>query len=246
MGAHYFFFRIKMTSNIPPKIVFGYTRVSTDMQVKEGQSLESQQKDIFRYCEYNKLQFGQLFCDEGISGGTMDRPQLKQMLDQLHPGVVVVCVSLSRLSRSVKQFQDIFEIIRTKGAHLVLLDMGVDTTTGVGKLMLDISSALSEFERSQISERTSRVMQNMSRGKTLRTKPKYGFMYQNEQLIPHPGEQEIILSIKQFIIDDPQISDTLIARNLESLGVKLRKSKRIYPNAIKNIILEHNLRRSDS
>jgi site-specific DNA recombinase len=233
-----------MSSILPQKLVYGYTRVSTDMQVKEGASLEAQYAEILKYCNYNNISLGKVFCDEGLSGGTLDRPELTKMLGELRPGIVVVCKNLSRLSRSVKQFQEIFETIMSKGAHLVLLDMGVDTTTGIGKLLLVISSGLAEFERNQISERTSSVMQNMSRTKTLKTKPKYGYMYnESKQLVENPEEQQVIDLIRKMISEDPTISDTLICRKLQEAGIqKLRKSKRIYPNIINNIILYNKLR----
>jgi site-specific DNA recombinase len=98
------------------KIAVGYCRVSTDMQVKEGHSLETQQNVIMEYCIRSKMRFSRFYIEEGKSGKNMQRPKILEMLGELQPFLVVIATAVSRISRSVKDLQTIIETINSKGA----------------------------------------------------------------------------------------------------------------------------------
>ena len=80
--------------------------------------------------------------------------KLKTMLLTLRSGDVLVIDSFSRLSRSTKDLLDLVEQLTDMGVHLISLKENLDTTTATGKLMLTMLSALSQFERDLIAERT--------------------------------------------------------------------------------------------
>lgn len=76
------------------------------------------------------------------------------MLLTLRSGDVLVIDSFSRLSRSTKDLLQLVDQLTSMGVHLVSLKENLDTTTATGKLMLTMLSALSQFERDLIAERT--------------------------------------------------------------------------------------------
>lgn len=230
--------------NVPPKrkLAVGYVRVSTDMQVQEGQSIETQEQLIHDYCGRNQLRFLKLYADEAKSGRNMERPQLQLMLEELEPGMVVVASALSRISRSVKDFLQIVDKIKEKRASLVLLDLNVDTSTASGEFMMNVMAAVSQFERKQTAERISAVMTNMSREGRLRSKPRYGYTLVDGVPVPIPEEQAVIEMIRAMIAADNKIAVAEIVRRLEKEEVKIRKSQRIYHNTISKIIKDNNLR----
>ena len=120
----------------------GYARVST-----QDQNLDRQLDNLrFAGCE-------RIF-NEKMTGTKSDRPELKTMLLTLRSGDVLVIDSFSRLSRSTKDLLDLVEKLTAMGVHLVSLKENLDTTTATGKLMLTMLSALSQFERDLIAERT--------------------------------------------------------------------------------------------
>ena len=92
--------------------------------------------------------------NEKMTGTKSDRPELKTMLMTLRSGDVLVIDSFSRLSRSTKDLLQLVEQLTAMGVHLVSLKENLDTTTATGKLMLTMLSALSQFERDLIAERT--------------------------------------------------------------------------------------------
>lgn len=120
----------------------GYARVST-----QDQNLD-RQLDNLRSAGCERI------FNEKMTGTKSDRPELKTMLLTLRAGDVLVIDSFSRLSRSTKDLLDLVEKLTAMDVHLVSLKENLDTTTATGKLMLTMLSALSQFERDLIAERT--------------------------------------------------------------------------------------------
>lgn len=120
----------------------GYARVST-----QDQNLDRQLDNLTAAgCE-------RIF-NEKMTGTKSDRPELKTMMLTLRPGDTLIIDSFSRLSRSTKDLLDIVEKLTAMNVHLVSLKEKLDTTTATGKMMLTMLSALSQFERDLIAERT--------------------------------------------------------------------------------------------
>ena len=120
----------------------GYARVST-----QDQNLD-RQLDNLRAAGCERI------FNEKMTGTKSDRPELKTMLLTLRTGDILVIDSFSRLSRSTKDLLDLVDQLTGMGVHLVSLKENLDTTTATGKLMLTMLSALSQFERDLIAERT--------------------------------------------------------------------------------------------
>lgn len=120
----------------------GYARVST-----QDQNLDRQLDNL-------KAAGCERIFNEKMTGTKSDRPELKTMLLTLRSGDILVIDSFSRLSRSTKDLLDLVDKLTNMGVHLISLKENLDTTTATGKLMLTMLSALSQFERDLIAERT--------------------------------------------------------------------------------------------
>ena len=122
--------------------VFGYARVSTEQQNLDRQ-LDMLQK------------YGVDFIYNGKMTGTKrNRPELEKLLERLTEGDTVVVESLSRLGRSTKDLIWLMETFNSKGVNLVSLKESIDTTTSTGKLLFTLMSAIAQFERDVIADRT--------------------------------------------------------------------------------------------
>lgn len=121
---------------------FGYARVSTEEQVLDRQ--------IDMLSEYGVNQI----YSEKMTGTKRNRPELEKMLDRLSEGDTVVIESLSRLGRSTKDLIELMELFNKKKVNLVSLKENIDTTTATGKLLFILISAISQFERDCIADRT--------------------------------------------------------------------------------------------
>ena len=122
--------------------IFGYARVST-----EQQNLDRQIDALNKYG-------AEIIYNEKMTGTKRDRPELSKLLERLAPGDTVVIESLSRLGRSTKDLLELMELFDSKGVNVVSLKERIDTTSSTGKLVFTIMSAIAQFERDIIADRT--------------------------------------------------------------------------------------------
>jgi DNA invertase Pin-like site-specific DNA recombinase len=119
--------------------------------------------------------------------------------------------------------------------------MNVDDSTPTGKMLLQMVSGFAEMERNLISERTSSVMQSMSRNNELRTKPPFGWKIENKEMVEDSYEQQVIELIRTLKQEDPKMTVSEICRYLASKNIKIRKSKKPHFQTIKNIMINNGI-----
>ncbi len=120
----------------------GYARVST------------QEQNLDRQLDNLKAQGVERIFQEKMTGTKAHRPEYDKMLETLRQGDTLIVNSFSRLSRSTKDLLEAVERLTANGVNLISLKEQLDTTTATGKMMLTMLSALSQFERDIIAERT--------------------------------------------------------------------------------------------
>lgn len=96
----------------------------------------------------------QLFHDHGVSGTRAKRPGLDELLDQARAGDMVMVYRLDRLGRSVQHLSNLLTHFNDTGIHFCSLSEGINTATPGGRLIYHVISAIAEFEREIIVERT--------------------------------------------------------------------------------------------
>ncbi len=129
-------------SDATTNVLIGYARTST---IEQEAGLEAQMRDL------EALGCKKIFTEQVSSVGR--REQLEALLDYLRDGDVLVVTKLDRLARSVKDLLRILDAVRANGAHLRIRNMGLDTGTANGRLMLTVLGAVAEFEREIMLER---------------------------------------------------------------------------------------------
>jgi DNA invertase Pin-like site-specific DNA recombinase len=150
------------------KNAIGYARVSTVHQT-DGASLAQQERTIRSECERRGWHVAQVV-KETASAKDMNRPLLKEALDELKTGKadVLVCPKLDRLTRSVKHTCEIGEMAEEHGFDLVFCDASIDTSTPHGKAQLRLMAVFSELERELIGQRTKEALSELkAQGKRL-------------------------------------------------------------------------------
>ena len=128
-------------------MIYGYARVSTACQGREGNSLEDQRKALEAYgC--------QEIVEEAFSGKTMERPSFAELKRRLKEGDCLVVCKLDRFARTaiegVQTVRELFE----RGVKVHILNMGLVESTLTGNLILTVMLAFAEYERGMIVERT--------------------------------------------------------------------------------------------
>lgn len=143
-------------------IAFCYARVSTQMQVEDGISLDAQEKQL-RYAAESQGYEVVMLREEGRSGKSIQgRPILKKALQDLDEGKAqaLFVTRLDRLARSTRDFLDIVDRSHKFNWRLALLDLGLDTATYQGRFVVTIMSAMAEMERGMISLRSKDIHQD--------------------------------------------------------------------------------------
>lgn len=128
-------------------MVYGYCRVSTQGQAKDGNSLEAQEKLL-------KENGAEEIYSDAFTGTKAHRPELDKLLDKLQPGDKLVITKLDRIARSASQGTELIQTLLDDGITVHVLNMGLMDNTPAGKLIRNIMLAFAEFERDMIIEHT--------------------------------------------------------------------------------------------
>ncbi len=127
--------------------IYGYARVSTTGQYKQGNSIENQ-------IELLKNAGCEIIHQEACTGTKKDRPVFKSLLKELNTGDTLVVTKLDRLARTAVEGVSLVQELLADGINVYILNMGMIEDSPVGKLILTIMLAFAEFERDLIIERT--------------------------------------------------------------------------------------------
>ena len=128
-------------------MIYGYARVSTQMQAREGNSLEAQETAL-RAAGATKIY------TDAYTGTKNDRPQLELLMRELQIGDTLVVTKLDRIARNLKQGIELIDDLNSRGIKVNVLNMGQIDDTPTGKLIRNIMLALAEWERDMIVQRT--------------------------------------------------------------------------------------------
>ena len=137
-----------------------YTRKSSEEGLDmEFNSLDAQREACEAYVISQKAEgwaaIRERYDDGGFSGGTLDRPALKQLLSDIEAGLidVIVVYKIDRLSRSLMDFAKLVEVFDRNNVTFVSVTQSFNTTTSMGRLTLNILLSFAQFEREVIGER---------------------------------------------------------------------------------------------
>ena len=137
------------------EIAYCYARVSTQIQVEDGISLDAQERQLRFAAEMAGYEVVMLR-EEGKSGKNIrNRPLLRQALEDLDAGkaAALYVTRIDRLARSTQDFLGVIDRSQKHNWRLALLDIGLDTATHQGRFVVTIMAAMAEMERGMISER---------------------------------------------------------------------------------------------
>ena len=189
----------------------GYVRVSTLRQSDlEHGSLDAQIDEIRHYLKFRetsqtKFHLEEMLREEGRSAKDTDRPQLKKLLEAVRRKAVdaVVVTKIDRLTRSVKDFYDLWAEFEEHNVQLISVRDQFDTTTPMGKAMVNMILTFAQLEREMTAERTrikmlwhaEQGLWNGGRPPGYRLDPK-----QKGTLFPDPEEKKLAeLIFKKYV-----------------------------------------------
>jgi site-specific DNA recombinase len=219
--------------------VVGYTRVSSQMQVTQGVSLNQQASMIQQWAKAQGYELVGVFTDSGLSGSKLNRPALQEALSVAKKQKALLVVhSLSRLSRRAVDCLTLAEELVKNGCGLVsLTEANINLKEPSGLLVYRLLSAISEGERDTLR---LRVRQNMA---YLRTKNKlvgavpYGMdlMADGESLKPNAKEQKTLALMMELHRQGKSLN--AIVKALTAKGSVSKTGKAWRPETVRRIVL---------
>lgn len=128
-------------------MIYGYARVSTKGQAKEGNGLEAQE-NLLRESGAEKIY------SDAFTGTKAHRPELERLLSEIKENDTLIVTKLDRIARSATQGIELLNSLLDHGVKVHILNMGIMDNTPTGKLIRTVMLAFAKFERDMIVERT--------------------------------------------------------------------------------------------
>jgi len=211
----------------------GYVRVST---LKQEISVDMQTKKIKQYAELNDLELQDIIIDHGKSAKNLKRPGAKKLLSLVksHKIDTVIIYKLDRLTRSLKDLNNLIELFNKNDVSLASIKDSLDTRTANGRMVINLLGTISQWEREVIGERTSEALQELkASGKRYGNIAPFGKQYVNGRILPNILEQEILNTIEDLKAQG--CSYTKIANELTMEGYTTRKGTQYTKNSVYKI-----------
>jgi len=202
--------RYQTKAPAPPKLRCAvYTRKSTeDGLEQEFNSLDAQRLSGENFIASQAGQgwvcLSERYDDGGFTGGNMERPALQRLLADIEAGRVdcVVVYKVDRLSRSLLDFARMMETFEKHKVSFVAVTQQFNTSTSMGRLVLNVLLSFAQFEREMISERTrDKIAAARRKGKWVGGMPLLGYNVVDSKLVVDPDEAEQIRQIFQLYLE---------------------------------------------
>ena len=199
-----------------------YTRVSTEDQAKEGFSLDAQMEKLRAYCTARGWDIAGEYIDDGYSGRKTKRPAYTQMMQDIDKWDALLVIKMDRIHRNSKNFMFMMEDLNKKGKEFVSMMEALDTSTAMGRFVMDIIQRIAQLESEQIGERVYIGMEQKARtnGGVLGFNIPYGYDYQNGKLIPNKIEAETVRNIFTWYLSGKSIGGITKMLNITNLPTK--------------------------
>jgi DNA invertase Pin-like site-specific DNA recombinase len=167
-----------------------YTRVSTEDQAKEGFSLDAQLEKLRAYCTARDWIISGEYIDDGYSGRNVKRPAYNKMMEETEKWDILLVIKMDRIHRNSKNFMLMMEELKKNGKEFVSMTESLDTSTAMGRFVMDIIQRIAQLESEQIGERVYVGMEQKAKtnGGVLGFNIPFGYEYENGKLIINDNE----------------------------------------------------------
>lgn len=202
-----------------------YTRVSTEDQAKEGFSLDAQLDKLRSYCKARDWVIGGEYVDDGYSGRYVKRPAYTHMMEELDKWDTILVIKMDRIHRNSKNFMLMMEQLKKLGKEFVSMTESLDTSTAMGRFVMDIIQRIAQLESEQIGERVYVGMEQKAKtnGGALGFNIPYGYDYIDGKLVVNDSEAINVKNIFDMYRNKLSMKKIAEILNQKNIPTKLNK-----------------------
>ena len=202
-----------------------YSRVSTDDQAREGFSLDAQEERLEAYCRAREWDAVATYVDDGYSGRDTRRPAYQRMMEERDRWDVALVMKMDRIHRNARNFMGMMDDLGSWGKNFVSATESLDTSTAMGRFVMDIIQRIAQLESEQIGER---VYMGMAQKATsgpgiLGFHSPLGYRLSDGQLRVDPDEAPVITTMFDLCLGGRSLEEISDELNRQGLQTK-RKS----------------------
>jgi site-specific DNA recombinase len=165
-----------------------------------------------------------LYDDGGFSGGSMERPGLKRLLEDVENGQVdtIVVYKVDRLTRSLADFAKIVEALDARGVSFVSVTQQFNTTTSMGRLTLNVLLSFAQFEREVTGERIrDKIAASKRKGMWMGGRAPLGYDVKDRKLVANQQEASLVNELYRRYLELGSVSK--LKAYLDQQGIKSKK-----------------------
>lgn len=203
-----------------------YTRVSTEDQAKEGFSLDAQLEKLISYCKARDWTIGGEYVDDGYSGRNVKRPAYNKMMMEMNKWDILLVLKMDRIHRNSKNFMTMMEYLKKEEKEFVSMTESLDTSTAMGRFVMDIIQRIAQLESEQIGERVYIGMEQKARtnGGVLGFNIPYGYDYIEGKLIVNKEQEKHVNRIFEMYLDGLSMKKIAESLNIDNIPTKQNKT----------------------
>ena len=203
-----------------------YTRKSSEEGLEQAfNSLDAQREACEAFVRSQRHEGWVLlptaYDDGGISGGTLERPALQQLLTDIRSGKVdlVIVYKVDRLTRSLADFAKIVDVFDAQGASFVSVTQQFNTATSMGRLTLNMLLSFAQFEREVTGERIrDKIAASKRKGMWMGGTVPLGYDVHDRKLVINPAEATTVTQIFELYLTLGSVR--LLQEQLAAAGVR--------------------------
>ncbi|WP_281020127.1 recombinase family protein [Minwuia sp. IMCC3060] len=210
-----------------------YTRKSTEEGLEQAfNSLDAQREACAAYIRSQQhegwTELPTRYDDGGFSGGSMDRPALASLLDDIRSGRIdtVVVYKVDRLTRSLADFAKIVELFEGQGVSFVSVTQQFNTTTSMGRLTLNVLLSFAQFEREVTAERIrDKIAASKKKGMWMGGVVPIGYRVEDRKLVIDPEAAATVRCIFELYLNLGSVRDVKDACDGKGIVTATRTSR---------------------